>query len=272
MSTPKPAQEWAGRAAARWLAGWLSRCLALALLAPVAGCSSGADEPAAPEVAPRSVLFVGNSFTAAHGGLDQHLQALAASMRAPRALSVTRSTLDGATLQTLRQDAATLQAVRAGGHDRVVLQDDIPEYGGPAVDAFLEQVRWFNQEIRARGSQPVLLMAWPYERLPWATLDTIATAHRRIGAELDIPVAPVGAAMAASRAARPALDMLGPDREHETLHGSYLAACVVYATLFHESPLGATYAPAGITGEEAAFLQRLAWDSVAAWNAAATAR
>ncbi len=270
MTTPKPPDEKTGRAmgAARWLAG----CLALALLAPMAGCSSGADEPAAPDDPPRSVLFVGNSFSAAHGGLDLHFRALAASMRVPRDVAVARSTQDGATLQTLRQDAATLQALRTGAHDRVVLQDDIPEYGGPTTDVFLDQVRWFNQEVRARGSRAVLFMAWPYDRLPWATLDTIAAAHRRIGAELDIAVAPVAAAMAASRAARPALDMLGPDREHETLHGSYLAACVVYATLFGESPLGATYAPPGITGEEAAFLQRLAWDSVAAWNAAATAR
>jgi hypothetical protein len=59
--------------------------------------------------------------------------------------------------------------------------------------------------------------------------------------------------------------MLGKDREHETLHGTYLAACVHYATLFGVSPEGLSYRPVGVSADEGAFLQSIAWQTVRAW-------
>ena len=252
---------------------WFLACSLAVGVVSLTGCGSGSEE-SVPQMAPapRSVLFVGNSFSIVEGGLEVHVKGLAASTRTAHDIVVERSAQEGATLSTLRQDPATLQSIRAGGHDIVVLQDDIPEYGGPTADPFKEQVRWFNQEIRAKNGRPVLFMAWPYERLNWISLATIAEAHKTIGRELGIPTAPVGLAFAASESERPALAMLGADREHESLHGIYLAACVIYATIFQESPEGATYAPVGITADEAAFLQRVAWQTVSIWKTASAAR
>jgi hypothetical protein len=61
--------------------------------------------------------------------------------------------------------------------------------------------------------------------------------------------------------------MLGPDKEHETLHGTYLAANVLYAVVFGRNPTGAAYCPDGITPEEARFLQQIAWKTVLDWRA-----
>ena len=189
---------------------WLACCLALAAVA-LMSCSPGSDEPATSTApVPKTILFVGNSFTRVQGGLDVNLRALAASMRQARSITVQRVTQDGATLSLLRQDPAVLQAIRAGGHDAVVLQDDVPEYGGPSVDPFKAEVRAFNQEIVAKNGRTVLFMAWAYERLNWISQSGIAAAHRSIGSELSIPVAPVGLAFDASRAERPALPMLPP--------------------------------------------------------------
>ena len=60
--------------------------------------------------------------------------------------------------------------------------------------------------------------------------------------------------------------MLGPDEEHETIHGTYLAACVIYATLIGVTPEGADYRPAGVTAEEAAYLQSVAWETMGNWQ------
>jgi hypothetical protein len=208
------------------------------------------------------VLFVGDSFTGVQGGIDSHFQAIAASMVNPHVVAVDRVWQGGATLQVLRTLPDVLTAIRTGGFEVVVLQDDIPEYVTHTVDTFKEQVRWFDPEIRAHGGRPALFMAWAYERLNWVTLDAIAQAHREIGAELGIPVAPVGLAFQASTTQRPALAMLDTDREHESLAGMYLAACVMCATLFHESPEGARYVPTGLTAGQAAFLQTVAWTTV----------
>jgi hypothetical protein len=47
----------------------------------------------------------------------------------------------------------------------------------------------------------------------------------------------------------------------------YLATCVVYATIYGRSPSGSTYTPAGVTAEEAAFLQKIAWQTVQEYKA-----
>lgn len=155
--------------------------------------------------------------------------------------------------------------IREGGYDAVILQEDIPELTEHCVAPFLEYARRFDREIRDAGGRTVLFMAWPYERLNWVSLAEIARAHRQLGRELGAPVAPVGLAFERALARRPALAMLGPDKEHESIHGTCLAANVIYATLFGESPVGLEYYPTGVSAEEAAFLQRIAWETVQAW-------
>lgn len=211
----------------------------------------------------RTVLFIGNSFTSGlnngFGGLDTHFKALAASMPRPRNVTVERVTRGGATLEFLRDVPEVQQAIRAGGHDVVVLQDDIPEYTQQSVLPFKDHVRWFVPEIRAKAGRPVLYMAWAYARLPWVSMAAIAQAHREIGGELGVAVAPVGLSFDAARAERPALSMLGVDDEHQSLAGMYLTACVMVARIFEETPEGATYVPSGLSAGDAAFLQRIAW-------------
>ena len=73
----------------------------------------------------------------------------------------------------------------------VVLQGDIP-YSD--VDTFQENARNLVEAIRETGAEPILFMAWPYERLGWITMDEIAQAHADIATELDVDVAPVGLA------------------------------------------------------------------------------
>ena len=108
-------------------------------------------------------------------------------------------------------------------------------------------------------------MTWPYERLDWVSLDQIVGAHRRAEAELGAKVAPVGVAMANALTERPDLAMLGPDAEHESAAGIYLAAAVIYATVFDRTPEGLPYHHM-LSEDDAAFLQRVAWDTVKAWR------
>jgi len=243
--------------------------LLLSLLAPLwlSACRSTPAKSAAAPIAPapHKLLFVGDSFTFANGGVEQHVKQLAATARPPRTLTADSDTQGGAILKVLYGKPSIHDKIRAGGYDAVILQDDIPEMTEHTAAPFFEYARRFHQEIRQAGSQTVLFMAWPYERLNWVTLARIDQAHRQLSQELGIPVAPVGVAFERAQAERPGLAMLGADREHESIHGTYLAACVIYATLFRESPEGFAYHPAGVSAEEAAFLQRIAWQTARAW-------
>ena len=219
-----------------------------------------------------SILFVGNSFTSAGGGIETHVAALAESEDPPHTLTANASTIRGATLKDhheMRNPPGILGAIdviREGGYDVVVLQDDIPKYAEHEVTPFLEYARLFNAEIKDAGAQTVLFMTWPYERLDWVSLDEIVAAHRQVEAELGALVAPVGVAMANALAERPDLAMLGPCAENESPAGAYLAAAVIYATLFDRSPEGLPFHHWAVSMDDAASLQRVAWETVQDWG------
>lgn len=215
---------------------------------------------------PGRILFVGDSFTGTNGGLENYVRELAASATPPKKLQADENTQGGATLKIQQGRPSVHDDIRDGHYDVVVLQDDIPELTEHSLDPFFKNAELFVEEIRQAGSQPLLFMAWPYERLNWVTLDEIASAHQKISKKLNVPVAPVGVAFQKAEEQRPSLNMLGDDKEHETIHGTYVAACVIYATLFGQNPQGLTYAPDGVSAEEASFLQRVAWETVQEWN------
>jgi hypothetical protein len=64
--------------------------------------------------------------------------------------------------------------------------------------------------------------------------------------------------------------MCTSDRIHPNIHGTYLTALTIYAAVFGKSPIGLTYLPSnypGVTEEEGAFLQRIAWETVQEYQA-----
>ena len=218
------------------------------------------------EETPRRLLFVGNSFTYYNGGLETHMKALAASASPPRLIEADRATQGGATLRVLHGKESIRQKIRDGRYDIVILQEDIPELPEHSPAPFFEFGRRFDEEIRAAGGKSLLFMAWPYERLGWVALPEIVEAHRELGRELNVPVAPVGLAFERASREHPEIPMLAADREHETLQGTYLAACTIYATLYGENPQGYAYRPEGVTAAEAAALQTIAAETLQAWQ------
>jgi len=151
----------------------------------------------------------------------------------------------------------------ARGYDVVVLQEDLPE---TKVEDFKKYAPMFVDEIRKTGARPVLLMAWGYRRLGWISTAQIAEAHREVGKQLSVDVAPVGVAWERVMKERPDLNLFAPDFEHPSILGTYLETLVVYATVFRKNPTDSSYAPSGVTPDAAAFLKRVAWETVEAYS------
>jgi len=237
--------------------------VSIALVAVVVAGSVPVAQPR-PDTVPRKVLFVGDSFTYAQGGLDNHFTKLAASASPPLVVSAARAVAGGAFLKVLWEMKTPVTAIDTGNFDVVVLQDDIPETN---VDYFRQYARLFVEEVRKHNARPVLFMAWAYQRLGWISMQEIARAHRDLAKELNVDVAPAGLAWQRSSIDRPSLDMYDSDREHPSIYGTYLATCVVFATIYGRNPSGLTYVPSGISPEVAAFLQRTAWQTVQDYRA-----
>lgn len=213
---------------------------------------------------PRRILFVGDSFTYAQNGIYTHFEKLAAAAPSPLVVTTDKAVAGGAFLKVLWELKTPVRAIETGNFDVVVLQDDIPETN---VDYFRQYARLFVETARNHHARPVLFMAWAYQRLGWISMAEIARAHRQLATELNVDVAPVGLAWQRSSTERPGLDMYDKDREHPSIHGTYLATSVVYATIYGQNPTGFKYVPPGIAADDALFLQRTAWQTVQDYRA-----
>ena len=231
--------------------------LLLVLLTAVTVSPARGQEPAF------RILFIGNSLTFWNEGLYFHIERLAASDTPPVAIATGRSVVPGAFLKSLWERREPREAIASRKYNVVVLQEDLPE---TTVEDFREHARRFVANAREAGVRPILLMAWAYERLGWITVDEIARAHRAAAAELNVEVAPVGLAWKRALELRPDLNLYAADREHPSLHGTYLSTAVVYATVLERNPTGLPYAPANVAAKDAQFLQNVAWEAVQAYR------
>ena len=184
---------------------------------------------------PTRVLFIGNSYTFVNGGIDKQLGGLASSVE------TASIAISGYTLENHWADGNAVQTIRNGGWKYVVLQEQSQT---PVVgqSKFFEFAKKFDDEIRKSGARTILLMTWerPDSVQYGITTANLAASFNALGMELSVSVAPAGLAFARSRAENSKLELYTQDG-HPTVPGTYLAACVLYATIFRKSPVGNSY-------------------------------
>lgn len=112
------------------------------------------------------------------------------------------------------------------------------------VDQFPEYARKFHEEIKMAGSETISFMTWQYEADTAPSFEQIAEVYGKTGAQLGVKVAPVGLAFQRSLRERPELNLLDGARPNQP--GFYLTLCVLYATIFDQSPVGLPYRMQGI--------------------------
>jgi hypothetical protein len=253
---------------------------------------------------PLEVLFIGNSYTSVND-LPAQLAALA-DAAGGRKIQTGAHLVGGCTLERHVQEKTALEKIRARKWDVVVLQDNSlqPILNPQSTCRYARILDW---EITSRGAKTVFYLTWARRHIPQMQngADPVAspdyaraiyqasgataaisfenwrTGHARglaaglngayfaIAKELHAAVAPVGPAWQKALAADPRLVLHQSDQSHPTPTGSYLAACVFYATLFHKSPVGlpgeltqGSRVLVQVAPDEAKWLQRIAWQAV----------
>ena len=218
------------------------------VLVPVASSTAGE---------PDKVLFVGNSFTYYNNSLHNHYEDLVES-----ANGLLHARIMTISSGHLPEHVAGLPSLAASDDwDVVVLQGYSK---GPISDdtarAFRKAAKQLVRVIRRNDAKPVFFMTWAYIDEPEMTA-LLDDAYTSIGKKLGAQVVPVGLAFERAIQLRPDLKLRIADRKHPTLAGTYLAACTFYAALHQQNPEGLSYT-AGLEPDDAAFLQRVAWDTV----------
>ncbi|MCU0611705.1 MAG: hypothetical protein MUE60_07960 [Candidatus Eisenbacteria bacterium] len=178
---------------------------------------------------------------------------------------------------------SSIALLEAGGWDYVVLQEQSQIPCIPYLrDSYMYPGAMALDSI-AHAHTPccvtVFYMTWGHNHHgPWvetfggfaspefadydAMQDSVTAAYVRLADSLSTPVAPVGVAWQNAYHGGIPLDLLfNADQYHPALAGSYLAACVFYATLFQKSPLGLSF-NAGLDQSLVEMLQAVADSTV----------
>jgi hypothetical protein len=210
------------------------------------------------------VLFFGNSYTFAND-LPSVLEHLADS--AGKQVETAHRTPGGETLAGHAAAPDTRQLLRDKTWNVVILQD---QSQAPALESIRQTemypaARTLAHEARRVHALPMLFLTWahatgwPEQGLPtYARMQSaIDVGYLNIAHELNAPIAPVGIAWWEAVRSRPPLELWAEDGSHPTVAGTYLAACVIYAAIFHATPEGLPYHDA-LPASVASRLQRIA--------------
>ena len=232
------------------------------------------------------VLFIGNSYTY-FNNLPQIVAGLSASANPQNGMETKMVAIGGATLKRLWEDGAAREAIKHGPWNYVVLQeqstlggnnviDGIAQIGDPKM--FHEYARLFNAEIKRSGAKTIFYLTWARQNSPEKQAQ-LTEAYQKIAKELDAILAPVGIAWENALKQNPRLALHNLDKSHPSPMGSYLAACVFYATIYGKSPEGLSSQIKGavidqsgkvspgqgelvnLSKEDATVLQKITWET-----------
>ena len=232
----------------------------------------------------KRVLWIGNSYTYVND-LPSLLRQLALS--GGDSLIMDSNTIGGYTFANHASNAVTLQKLALNTNDFVILQAQSQEPSFPPTQVETQTFPYAHQldSLVHAGSacaKTVFYMTWGRKYgdtqncpnyPPLCTFegmnDRLRWAYKQMADENEALMSPVGMAWKASWEADSTINLWSSDNSHPSLAGSYLAACVFYATILQKNPVGLSYT-AGIPASQATFLQQIAsntvFDSLSTWN------
>jgi hypothetical protein len=226
-----------------------------------------------PVANPQRVLFLGNSLVYYNGALQTHTHRIAAAGDPPillrdgfKSVHITSAYLHHYPIEFL---------VTPGNlgpkepYEIVVLAGSIQEAMTEANRVrYREKVIEFDGVIRKHGGHTALLwLPAVVKPNPLADSDMFRRTEEMmlsVGNEVKALIIPVGLAYQEAYRQRPGIKLqMDYDGSHPTVAGQYLAAGVVYASLYGRSPVGNPYDYFGALDQDTkAFVQKVADDTV----------
>lgn len=231
----------------------------------------------------RKFLFLGNSYTQVND-LPKMVHDVAKGMG--DSVFYDSNTPGGYTFQGHSTNITSISKIQSQSWDYVVLQEQsqIPSLSPlqVATDCF-PYAQKLDSIIVANNNctETVFYMTWGRKNgdatfcgsyPPVCTYEgmqeRLRQSYLQMGTDNSATVAPVGMAWYKARLQNPSFDLWMVDESHPSIYGTYLTACVFYATLFHKSPENCPFIST-ISPADAAFLQQIAaitvFDSLDQW-------
>jgi PKD domain len=229
-------------------------------------------------------FFIGNSYTAANN-LPLLIREL--TLSAGDTLTYESSIPGGYTFQSHTTNANTLNFLAMPGWDYVIMQEQSqrPSFSQSQVQQEVYPYATILDSLAHVASpcaKTVFYMTWGRKYgdsqncavwPPVCTYEGMQVELRRsylnMAQQNNAIVAPVGIAWWEAMRRDSTIELYVSDGSHPSLEGSYLAACVFYATMYRTTPVGLSY-HATLSSAKAAFYQDVAadivFDSLTTWR------
>lgn len=201
---------------------------------------------------PKRVLFLGNSYTQVNN-LPQILADVAASVG--DSVFTDRSTPGGYTLQLHSSNSNSLEKIRQGGWDMVVLQEQsqLPSFPIEEVitdvfpyarllDSLINRFNPCGETVFyrtwGRKNGDASNCSWWPPVCTYVGMDSLLQLRYMMMADSNNAlVSPVGAVWKYIRQNFPDIELYSMDESHPSQAGSYAAACCFYTTLYRKNPM-----------------------------------
>ena len=222
---------------------------------------------------PERVLFVGNSYLYYNDSLHNHLRRMVEEKNPSRKenMGYKSATIGGSILahhnlthlldsQNIGINEPFELVIIQGGSGEVLVKD--------SRDSFAINAERMIKEIKNKGAEALLYMNHPYvphhELYDPKMIEKIRYTYLNAGNKNNVIVAPIGLAYMNAYKERPEIKLHKSfDGSHPDLLGTYLSACVLYATIYKKpsSDVDYNYYDA-ISPEDQKFLQNIADNTV----------
>ncbi len=203
-----------------------------------------------------SILFVGNSYTMGNGGLWTHVKQVYESVETDT-LQVDVFSAGGASYESHWGNQLLRDEIESGAWDTVIFQEQscMPVVDPSNTYLFGDSLAWLTA---AAGGVPAFFMTWARKNDP-LMLEGLELGYSRMGAVHNSIVTPCGIAFDVVRRFHPEIDPYDGDGAHPSLHGTYLAACVITISLYDSDiSSDSVWQPAEISLQDGEVLRSMA--------------
>jgi hypothetical protein len=218
---------------------------------------------------PERILFVGNSYLYYNDSLHNHLRRMVEEKNPSRKenMGYKSATIGGSILA--HHDLKHLLDSKNIGIDQPFELVIIQGGSGEVLDedsrtSFEINANKMIKQVKNKGGEALLYMIHPYmpphELYDPKMIEKIRYTYINVGNKNNVLVAPIGLAYMNAYNERPDIKLHKSfDGSHPDLLGTYLAACVLYATIYKKSSLEVDYNYFdAVSLEDQKFLQTIA--------------
>ncbi len=217
----------------------------------------------------KKVLFLGNSYTYFY---DMPEMTAKLALASGDTLIYSQSTPGGYNLMQHTTNNTSIYEIKSNDWDHVILQDHSLRPSYYYLDFYngAEQLIQIINKNTPCLNKTIFYMTWgrdsslnyPYNaNYPYYEHQELVTeAYNSVANIFGTEVAPIGAAWKKIRDENDPINLYDKDGNHPSYAGSYLTACVFYATIFDKSPVGLSF-NGTLSTEDATYLQEKAFEA-----------